>query len=396
MRKYVLPIIAALLSVDIPATAQPVGDSLSTLSRYEPPEEQTPRRNLRYNILGGPAYTPDFGLLIGGSALMTFSMDPTDTTLRRSVVPMGIALQFKGGLNLSTKPQLFFPGDRFRIFGKFAYKNTQDNYYGIGYHTNKEYPRGKTTSQYRYSGFQINPWFLFRLGRSDFFAGPQIDFSYDRVSKPAAGMRADHAYIGAGGTERGYSRRNAGLGFLLTYDSRDIPANAYRGLYLDFRGVMYGKAFGGQDYFYRLELDYRQYRSVKRRGVVAWTVQSRNVFADVPLTQHVLTGTPFDLRGYYNGQYRDNSSHVAIVEYRQMVNNDRATRLKRLLSHVGYAAWAGCGFMGPAPGKIEGVLPNLGIGLRIEVQPRMNVRLDFGRNMKNRQNLFYFNMTEAF
>ena len=49
-----------------------------------------------------------------------------------------------------------------------------------------------------------------------------------------------------------------------------------------------------------------------------------------------------------------------------------------------------------APGKIEGVLPNLGLGLRIEVQPRMNVRLDFGRDMVNKQNLFYFNMTEAF
>ena len=36
--------------------------------------------------------------------------------------------------------------------------------------------------------------------------------------------------------------------------------------------------------------------------------------------------------------------------------------------------------MGPTMGKIEGVLPNAGLGLRIEVQPRMNVRLDFGRN----------------
>ena len=36
--------------------------------------------------------------------------------------------------------------------------------------------------------------------------------------------------------------------------------------------------------------------------------------------------------------------------------------------------------MGPTMGKIEGVLPNAGVGLRIEVQPRMNVRLDFGRN----------------
>ena len=34
------------------------------------------------------------------------------------------------------------------------------------------YPRGEDTSEYRYSGIQVNPWFLFRLGKSNFFAGP--------------------------------------------------------------------------------------------------------------------------------------------------------------------------------------------------------------------------------
>ena len=48
--------------------------------------------------------------------------------------------------------------------------------------------------------------------------------------------------MAAGGTANGYKNFNAGLGFLLTYDSRDIPANAYKGIYLDFRGMMYSKA----------------------------------------------------------------------------------------------------------------------------------------------------------
>ena len=70
--------------------------------------------------------------------------------------------------------------------------------------------------------------------------------------------------------------------------------------------------------------------------------------------------------------------------------------VNRILLHLGFVAWGGCGFLGPTMGKIEGVLPNAGVGLRIEVQPRMNVRLDFGRNFANDQSLFYFNMTEAF
>lgn len=407
MKKYIIGILIAFMPliattaqdtihIETPDTALRDTVSLPPLSKKELRRQRVAKRNLHYNILGGPSYTPDFGFLIGGSALMTFRMNPNDTTQRRSVVPVAIALLFEGGLNLSSKPQLFFKGDRFRIFGTFNYKNTQENFYGIGYETNKNYVRSDTTSQYRYSGIQINPWFLFRLGNSNFFAGPQVDINYDKMTKPAKYLVDEPAYKEAGGTAEGYTNFSSGLGFLLTYDTRDVPANAYKGMYLDFRGMMYQKFLGSDDNFYRLELDYRQYKSVGRRKVIAWTAQTKNVFGDVPLNKYALSGTPFDLRGYYMGQFRDKTSHVVMAEYRQMINTQKRNWATKLLSHVGYVAWAGCGFMGPNPGKIEGVLPNVGIGLRIEVQPRMNVRLDLGRDMVSKQNLFYFNMTEAF
>ena len=372
-------------------------DTMRTPTKKELRKKRVAQRNFHYNILGGPSYSPDFGLLVGGSALMTFSMHPSDTLLKRSVVPMAIAFMFDGGINLFSKPQLFFKHDRFRIFGKFSYKNTVENFYGVGYNTNRDYVRSDTTSQYRYSGVQINPWFLFRLGESNFFAGPQIDINYDHFTKPGKYLAEEPSYVAAGGDSHGYKNFNSGLGFLLTYDSRDVPSNAYRGLYLDFRGVMYHKIFGSNNNFYRLELDYRQYKQVGNRKVLAWTAQSKNVFGnDIPLTQYSLTGTPFDLRGYYMGQYRDKSSHVVLAEYRQMFNTDQDTWLKRIINHLGFVVWGGCGFMGPTPVRVEGVLPNYGVGLRIEVQPRMNVRLDLGRNTVNNQTLFYFNMTEAF
>lgn len=372
-------------------------DSTPVLTKKELKKLKKANRNFHYNILGGPSYSPDFGLLVGGSALMTFSMAPQDTALRRSVVPAALAFMFDGGVNIFSKPQLFFKHDRFRIFGKFSYKNTVENYYDIGYSKNRDYIRSESTSRYRYSGVQINPWFLFRLGNTDFFAGPQIDINYDHFTQPAQGLVDNESYQAAGGDADGYKNFNSGIGFLLTYDSRDVPANAYKGIYLDFRGMMYHKIFGSNRNFYRLELDYRQYKEVGKRKVIAWTAQTKNVFGkNIPLTQYALTGTPFDLRGYYQGQYRDKSSHIVMAEYRQMLNTDQETWLKRIINHLGFVVWGGCGFMGPTPGKIEGVLPNYGVGLRIEVQPRMNVRLDLGKNTVNKQTLFYFNMTEAF
>lgn len=398
MRKLIIICLASLFAFAGYAQEQ-ISDSVSglrPLSKKELRRQRVAKRNFHYNILGGPSFSPDFGVLVGGSALMTFRMNAKDTTMRRSVVPAAMAFMFKGGLNIVVKPQLFFKDDRFRIFGQFTYKNTQENFYGIGYDTNKNYVRSDTTSQYRYSGIQINPWFLFRIGESDFFAGPQIDLNYDHITDPAKHLVTQKDYVAAGGKPDGYKNFSSGLGFLATYDTRDVPANPYKGVYLDFRFLMYEKFFGSETEFYRLELDYRQYKTVGLRKVLAWTVQSKHVFGDVPLNKYVLSGTPFDLRGYYMGQYRDKSSHIALVEYRQMFNTDKSNRFKKILSHLGFVAWGGCGFMGPNPGKIDGLLPNAGVGLRIEVQPRMNVRLDFGRNFTNGQNLFYFNMTEAF
>ena len=371
MKKFILSMLLAVMTVYV-SYAQEVADSITmgdaqteAAAAKAARKQKAADRNFHYNILGGPSYSPDFGLLVGGSALMTFSLAPQDTVLPRSVVPMALAFMFDGGINIFSKPQLFFKHDRFRIFGKFSYKNTVENFYGIGYSTNKDYVRSDSTSQYRYSGVQINPWFLFRLGNSNFFAGPQVDILYDHFTSPGKHLVEEPSYQAAGGGAHGYKNFNAGLGFLLTYDSRDVPANAYKGMYLDFRGMMYHKIFGSQKDFYRLELDYRQYKQVGKRRVLAWTAQSKNVFgSDIPLTQYSLAGTPFDLRGYYMGQYRDKSAHLVMA--------------------------------GPNPAKIEGVLPNYGVGLRIEVQPRMNVRLDLGKNTVNDQTLFYFNMTEAF
>lgn len=402
MKKYILFLIALSVTLTTVAKEESLAKTDSTtttiLTKKELHRQRVAQRNFHYNILGGPSYTPDFGVLIGGSALMTFRMNPQDTTMRRSVIPMALAFMFEsGGLNLMVKPQLFFKDDKFRIFGVLNYKNTRENFYGIGYNTNKNYERSDSTSQYRYSGFQVNPWFLFRMGKSDIFFGPQIDISYDKLSDPAKHLPQQADYAAAGGDENGYKNFSSGIGFLLSYDTRDIPANPYSGTYIDLRGIMYQKWLGSDQNFYRLELDYRQYKSVGQRKVLAWTLQTKNSFGrHIPLTKYALSGTPFDLRGYYMGQYRDKSSHVALVEYRQMFNTDRSTWLKRITSHLGYVAWGGVGFMGPTPGKIEGVLPNAGLGLRIEVQPRMNVRFDYGRNFVNKQSLFYFNMTEAF
>ncbi|MCG8580127.1 MAG: outer membrane protein assembly factor [Bacteroidales bacterium] len=356
-------------------------------------------KNLKFSILGGPGYTPDFGLLLGGSALFTFKTNPKDTVIERSVVPIGFAVMFSGGFNLISRPQFFYNQDRFRIFGQVIVKNTLDNYYGIGYDTNNSLERGEDITQYRASNWQINPILLWRLGQTDFFGGPLIDLSRDYMKDPSEGVMNDPSYIAQGGDESGLISLNTGVGLTLSYDTRDIPANAYEGLLLDFKTTFFLDELGGDSDYTLINFEYRQFTLLEFMGPrrsFGWMLKSSNSFGDVPITRMQMIGSPFDIRGYYLGQYRDKSAHFGLAEYRHMFNSDKQNLWGKLYNRLGLAAWGGVGFMGPDLGNVEAVLPNFGAGLRIEVQPRMNFRIDVGHNPVDNLTLVYFNMTEAF
>ncbi|TLX76210.1 hypothetical protein E9993_08350 [Labilibacter sediminis] len=361
--------------------------------------ETKERKNLRFSILGGPGYTPDFGLLVGGSCLFTFSTNQSDTLLKRSVVPVAFAYMANGGGSFIIKPQLFFNGDKFRIFGQMSMNNTLDNYYGVGYETNKNRQRDTDSTEYRSKGYQFNPQFLFRYKDTDLFWGVSVDIAHENMTNPGEGVYNDENYVKQGGDDFGLDYYNVGLGINMSYDTRDIPANAYKGIFVEFGATFYSKTLGSTSSFGVVNLQYRQFKELKflgERKVFAWMLNSRNSFGDVPISELSMIGSPFDLRGYYMGQYRDKSAIYAMGEYRHMFNAGEETKWQRLASKFGFAAWAGMGSIYSEFNNMSRVLPNFGAGLRIEVQPRMNFRVDIGHNPVNKQTLLYFNMTEAF
>lgn len=96
MKKYLLICIYCLFIIAGNAQESLKTACYASNRRRKSSKTEKAARNFHYNILGGPSYTPDFGLLIGGSALMTFRMNPKDTTMRRSVIPASVAFMFNG------------------------------------------------------------------------------------------------------------------------------------------------------------------------------------------------------------------------------------------------------------------------------------------------------------
>lgn len=262
------------------------------------------------------------------------------------------------GFSIVSRPQLYFNHDRFRIFGQFLFRMTGDNYYGVGFNTNKQTQRGQETTLFNSRSFQFNPVFLFRVSNSDFFIGPVVNFNYDKMIDPSTGVLNDPSYVAQGGDSIGYTAIEAGSGFNLTYDTRDIPSNAYSGIFLDFRAGIRPSFLGNNTTTGLLNIDYRQYVSLKKLGnrrLLAWTLSSKNAFGDVPITRLPFLGSPFDLRGYYLGQYRDKSANYILAEYRHMINTSPINFWSKLSGKLGFTVWAGAGFLGPNIWEIEGL-----------------------------------------
>jgi outer membrane protein assembly factor BamA len=204
-------------------------------------------------------------------------------------------------------------------------------------------------------------------------------------------MEADPSYQTRGGA----TALSSGVGFTLVWDSRDVPINAYRGWYLAADWVAYVPSPLGNSTWMAAGLDYRHAVTLGREGsTLTWQVRYRTAWGAVPWSDLPLVGTPFDLRAYRLGRFRDATSLVALVEYRWMMPFEPKPWWK-LWTRLGFALWTGVGALGSTPlPDFSAVLPAAGVGLRVLIQDRVTLRLDFG--VGRGSTAFYFQFLEAF
>ena len=129
---------------------------------------------------------------------------------------------------------------------------------------------------------------------------------------------------------------------------------------------------------------------LKKPGhTIALQLRGRFGYNNMPYGEMSQLGTPFDLRGYTWGRYRANSMLFGIAEYLHMFYKSNGD-----ISSHGVMLWTGAGSVGTTASDFQNWLPNYGIGYRLTVQPRMNLRLDYGFGRASSG--FYFNFNEAF
>lgn len=325
-----------------------------------------------FSIIGGPHFASDTKLGIGIVASGLYRTDRNDLTIPPSNISLYGDITTTGFYLLGVRGNTIFRQDRYRLGLDLYFFSFPGKYWGIGYVNGNQKHH---YTRYKRLETQIRLDFSFRLFPHTYLGG--IGF-YRRVN----GRDFNDIHF-LKGEKRNIS--TVGLGISHSYDSRDFIPNPHSGTYVNLEQIFFPDFLGNENTFHRIELDIRHYNKLWEGAVLASVLQGITNRGDTPWSMMALMGGSYQMRGYYEGQYRDNNLLQMQVEIRQ-----------HLYHRHGMVLWGGAGNVFPRWSKIrwKETLPTYGIGYRWEFKKRVNVRLDYG--IGRGQSAFYFNIDEAF
>lgn len=331
-------------------------------------------KGVNWSVLPGPFYTPELKLGLGTAVAGVYRVDPADNVTQNSSVSFTGFVSASGALGVGLTNYTFLSDDQWRLFLDGSLARIPTGFWGIGY----DAAQGDEM-KYTEHSLRLHPQIFYRLA-DNVYGGVGWDFStlHADVDDPHQDdlftrYGADTSTLSSGGT------------VAVNYDTRDVITRPQRGQFFSAEYRYFDPAIGSDTHFTALQLQYDHYLALSDSEVLAFDLWGRFAQGDVPWDRLSMAGDDRRLRGYYQGQYRDNDVVSTQLEYR-----------KKLNWRHGYVVWLGMGALGDNPGDLttHPILPNVGAGYRFEVKPDMNIRLDLGFGKESAG--FYFQIAEAF
>ncbi len=359
--------------VDSVAAAKPKRNLVQKVIDYFA-ESNKVRKNKKFDfsIIGGPHYSSDTKFGIGLVAAGLYRRDMTDTITPVSDISIYFDATTSMFFKLGVRGTHLLPHDKARLHYDVNFSSVATKFWGIGYDNNVN---DDNESKYKYLNSQAEVTFVWKIA-PNLYIGPLATFDYIN------GRQFEKPWLWEGEADRTF---NVGAGVTFQYDSRDFLTNASKGIYfrLDQR---FNPRFLANKYAFSLtELTFSAYHKLWKDATLAYQFHTRWTYGNTPWGLLSTLGGSDNMRGYFEGRYRDKSEFDVCIELRQ-----------HIWHRNGLVAWVGAGSVFPNFKAItlRKILPNYGIGYRWEFKKRVNVRLDlgFGRH----QTGFIFSINEAF
>jgi len=334
--------------------------------------DRSNKKKFDISFIGGPHYSTDtkFGLGLVGSGI--YRHDINDTILPPSDVSIYLDATTSMFFKLGVRGVNIFPNDRYRLHYDVNFSSVATKFWGIGYDNNIN---DDNESKYKYLNSQAEITFVFRVVRN-FYIGPLLTFDYIN------GRHFEKPWLWENQDERTF---NLGAGFTIQYDSRDNLTAPGSGIFFRIDQRFNPRFLLNRYAFSLTEATFSTYHPLWRDATLAFRFHARLTYGNTPWGLMSTLGGSDNMRGYFEGRYRDKSEMDVCLELRQHV-----------WRRNGLVAWIGAGTVFPRFSALRWskILPNYGIGYRWEFKKNVNVRLDlgFGRH----QTGFIFSINEAF
>ena len=347
----------------------------ASVAQLELPETRDSTKIGKLGITGYPYvfYSPETEFAIGGAMIFTLRTG-TDPKAKASNAMLSGYYSVKQSYDLFLNPELFL--GEYYVTASIDYYRFVDKFWGIGPNT-----PSIDSSTYVRNAFLTNI-----ECDVDVLPPLKLGLNYDLNSTTISEKRSN-PYILAGnltGTDGGLS---SGIGLVLFADTRNNAFSPSQGGFYKLSFLNAGHWIGSDFTFNRWILDARHYIGLSEKVVLALQFYGSQITGDPPFYMYPALGGDNQMRGYYEGRFRDKIYMATQGEFRI-----------RFTRRWGIVAFAG---LGDVSGDYQSfmlkrVKPTYGLGLRFMLDPDelLNVRADFanGRDTKG----VYFNAKEAF
>ena len=325
-----------------------------------------------FSVLGGPHYSSEKGLGLGLVVAGIYSTEPSDTVLPASNISLVGDIATKSFYMVGLRGAHVFPSNSRRINYSVSFESFATYFWGIGYAAGNN--DGNKT-KYRQLKFDISADMEWRLAKG-LYLGPAVRFLHVNA-KDLRNVEIWSSYP--------HAVSSIAAGGRLQYDLRDNLTAPTTGLLLEVTQLFYPRFIGNGDRsFSSTEIAANKYVRAWKNSVVAVRAHALFTYGHTPWCAMAYIGGN-NMRGYYEGRYRNKNEFDLTVELRQ-----------HLFRRSGVVGWLGVASVFPKFKEIRfrELLPECGIGYRWEFKKNSNVRIDFG--IGKHSTGFMFGLNEAF
>ena len=326
------------------------------------------------------ALSTETSWVLGVANAYIFKTSKKDSVLRVSTIPSGFLYTLNNQILIALGASIFLPKERYIIRFENSYSKFPDKFWGIGNNTENNIPENYTFTQ-----FYINPQ-LYRKVRGNFFLGGGLDFQrVFNIEYMVNGYFDQDKVLGV------YDRSEYdvfGYSLFFNHDSRNHAYVPEHGGLFRMKFSNFDKALGSNYAFQIIEIDFRKFIKITKKGILGIHSLGTFNFGDVPYRNLAILGGNNMMRGYYAGRFRDKKFIGVQAEYRFPIKG-----------RFGGVGFAGIGEVAGSFNEFthDAIKVSLGGGLRFAVlkQERLNLRLDIAAGSGGSLN-YYIVLAESF